>query len=180
MGQYASAAYCRSNYNSPGDQIKCNDDSCPLVQAANATSIIEYNRYACVEIHGLTQRLISFQRTCNRRYGLRCSGPHKPAHCRLFPRELLHRKLDHQSRLQSCLDGPLFRVYRAPWLLAVLARLALRRRTSCAVPLRRKPYLSGCNNWSFFGRSDRDPRRGGHAKLRLCSEALHLWRTTRV
>ncbi|KAF1974427.1 alpha/beta-hydrolase [Bimuria novae-zelandiae CBS 107.79] len=44
MEQYASAAYCWTNFNSPGNQIKCNDGTCPLVQAANATSVVEYNR----------------------------------------------------------------------------------------------------------------------------------------
>jgi hypothetical protein len=44
MEQYASAAYCKSNYDSPGDGIKCRSGTCPLVEAANASSVIEYAR----------------------------------------------------------------------------------------------------------------------------------------
>lgn len=44
MEQYATAAYCKSNFDSPGNQIACNDGTCPLVQASNATSAIEYQR----------------------------------------------------------------------------------------------------------------------------------------
>lgn len=43
MEQYASAAYCSNNFNSPGDKIMCHSGNCPLVQAANATSLIEFS-----------------------------------------------------------------------------------------------------------------------------------------
>ncbi|KAF9735429.1 hypothetical protein PMIN06_002587 [Paraphaeosphaeria minitans] len=52
MEQYASAAYCKSNYNSPGDQIRCNDGTCALVQASNATSAIEYNSNLPTDVTG--------------------------------------------------------------------------------------------------------------------------------
>ncbi|KAJ4286232.1 hypothetical protein N0V90_013266 [Kalmusia sp. IMI 367209] len=52
MEQYASAAYCRSNFNSPGDQIKCKGGGCPLVEAANATSMIEYNSDLATDVTG--------------------------------------------------------------------------------------------------------------------------------
>jgi hypothetical protein len=44
MGQYASAAYCESNFNSPGDQIQCVSGSCPLVETADSSTVIEYSR----------------------------------------------------------------------------------------------------------------------------------------
>jgi hypothetical protein len=44
MGQYASAAYCESNYKSPGDQVQCVSGSCPLVETADSATVIEYSR----------------------------------------------------------------------------------------------------------------------------------------
>ncbi|RAR00724.1 lipase precursor [Stemphylium lycopersici] len=44
MSQYASAAYCSNNYNSPGDQIECSTGNCPLVQDADSKTVLEYNR----------------------------------------------------------------------------------------------------------------------------------------
>jgi hypothetical protein len=44
MGQYASAAYCESNFKSPGDQMQCASGSCPLVEAADSATLIEYDR----------------------------------------------------------------------------------------------------------------------------------------
>ncbi|KAF2132326.1 alpha/beta-hydrolase [Dothidotthia symphoricarpi CBS 119687] len=44
MEQYASAAYCASNFDSPGDQIECGSENCPYVQIADSTTVIEYNR----------------------------------------------------------------------------------------------------------------------------------------
>ncbi|KAF1945087.1 alpha/beta-hydrolase [Clathrospora elynae] len=44
MEQYASAAYCSNNYDSPGDQIQCASGNCPLVQNADSTTVIEYSR----------------------------------------------------------------------------------------------------------------------------------------
>ncbi|KAF2440756.1 alpha/beta-hydrolase [Karstenula rhodostoma CBS 690.94] len=52
MEQYASAAYCKKNFNSPGDRITCSDGTCPLVQAANATSAIEYNSNLLTDVTG--------------------------------------------------------------------------------------------------------------------------------
>jgi hypothetical protein len=45
MEQYAAAAYCSSNYDSPGDQIQCASKNCPQVEAADAATVIEYSRY---------------------------------------------------------------------------------------------------------------------------------------
>ncbi|XP_014561107.1 hypothetical protein COCVIDRAFT_33794 [Bipolaris victoriae FI3] len=42
MSQYASAAYCSGNYNSPGDKVSCNKGKCPLVQAADSNTTAEY------------------------------------------------------------------------------------------------------------------------------------------
>jgi hypothetical protein len=44
MQQYAAAAYCASNYNSPGDQITCAAENCPQVEAADSATVIEYSR----------------------------------------------------------------------------------------------------------------------------------------
>jgi hypothetical protein len=49
MEQYASAAYCPMNVNSPGDRIKCGSGNCPLVQKAGAESVDEFSRY--VSLH---------------------------------------------------------------------------------------------------------------------------------
>jgi hypothetical protein len=44
MQQYAAAAYCASNYNSPGDQIQCAAGNCPQVEAADSATVAEYSR----------------------------------------------------------------------------------------------------------------------------------------
>jgi hypothetical protein len=44
MQQYAAAAYCASNYNSPGDQLQCAAGNCPQVEAADSASVAEYSR----------------------------------------------------------------------------------------------------------------------------------------
>jgi hypothetical protein len=44
MEQYASAAYCSNNDDSPGDQVECASGNCPLVQDADSTTVIEYSR----------------------------------------------------------------------------------------------------------------------------------------
>jgi hypothetical protein len=44
MQQYAAAAYCASNYDSPGDQLQCAAGNCPQVEAADSASVIEYSR----------------------------------------------------------------------------------------------------------------------------------------
>ncbi|KAF2796088.1 alpha/beta-hydrolase [Melanomma pulvis-pyrius CBS 109.77] len=40
--QYAAAAYCSNNHDSPGDEISCNSGNCPLAQAAKTTSVLEF------------------------------------------------------------------------------------------------------------------------------------------
>lgn len=40
--QYAAASYCPANNDSPVTKIVCTDDACPLVQAAGANSVIEF------------------------------------------------------------------------------------------------------------------------------------------
>lgn len=44
MAQYASSAYCASNYGSPGDQITCASGNCPLVEDADSSTVIEYSQ----------------------------------------------------------------------------------------------------------------------------------------
>ncbi|EMD89931.1 hypothetical protein COCHEDRAFT_62145, partial [Bipolaris maydis C5] len=43
MSQYASAAYCSDNYNSPGDKVSCVDGKCPMIQAADTNTVAEYS-----------------------------------------------------------------------------------------------------------------------------------------
>jgi hypothetical protein len=47
FGQYAGSAYCVEN-NTPGSStaITCEAGNCPLVQAAGATTLVEYQKYA--------------------------------------------------------------------------------------------------------------------------------------
>lgn len=45
MSQYASAAYCPSNTNSPGNRIQCGSGNCPLVEQASSTTVLEYSKY---------------------------------------------------------------------------------------------------------------------------------------
>ena len=42
MAEYSAAAYCPSNNDSPGTQITCPTSNCPLVEAANATTMMEF------------------------------------------------------------------------------------------------------------------------------------------
>ncbi|KAF1934258.1 alpha/beta-hydrolase [Didymella exigua CBS 183.55] len=44
MSQYASAAYCTNNFNSPGTQIQCGSGNCPLVEAADSATVLEYSK----------------------------------------------------------------------------------------------------------------------------------------
>ncbi|MCJ1257695.1 hypothetical protein MMC24_005521 [Lignoscripta atroalba] len=42
IADYATAAYCPGNNDSPGTQLTCPVHNCPLVEAANATTITEF------------------------------------------------------------------------------------------------------------------------------------------
>jgi hypothetical protein len=42
--QYAAAAYCTNNDDSSGTPITCATGNCPDVQAANAVSVLEFDR----------------------------------------------------------------------------------------------------------------------------------------
>jgi hypothetical protein len=42
--QYSAAAYCVDNNDSPSTQIKCSQGNCPLVEAANATGVLEFHK----------------------------------------------------------------------------------------------------------------------------------------
>ncbi|KAL9122820.1 MAG: hypothetical protein Q9187_000630 [Circinaria calcarea] len=42
MAEYAAAAYCPGNNDSPGNQITCPAGNCPHVEAANATTMEEF------------------------------------------------------------------------------------------------------------------------------------------
>ena len=42
MAEYSAAAYCPSNNDSPGTQVTCPTSNCPLVEAADATTMMEF------------------------------------------------------------------------------------------------------------------------------------------
>ncbi|KAI9844580.1 MAG: hypothetical protein M1838_002145 [Thelocarpon superellum] len=42
FSQYAAATYCTNNNDSPNSKITCGANACPMVEAANTTSIIEF------------------------------------------------------------------------------------------------------------------------------------------
>jgi hypothetical protein len=42
--QYAAAAYCPENNDSPNTKIFCTSDSCPLVQAADTNTVVEFQK----------------------------------------------------------------------------------------------------------------------------------------
>ena len=42
MSQYAAASYCPANTDSPGTLITCSDELCPLVEAAHAKTVAEF------------------------------------------------------------------------------------------------------------------------------------------
>ena len=44
MSQYAAAAYCPGNLDSPGTQVTCPVGNCPLVEMANATTMLEFTK----------------------------------------------------------------------------------------------------------------------------------------
>ncbi|KAF2032298.1 alpha/beta-hydrolase [Setomelanomma holmii] len=44
MREYASAAYCASNFGSSGDQITCAAGNCPNVEAADSATSVEFDR----------------------------------------------------------------------------------------------------------------------------------------
>ncbi|KAH7126729.1 Alpha/Beta hydrolase protein [Dendryphion nanum] len=52
MGQFSSAAYCANNHNSVGDKIKCSGGSCPLVEAANTTTLAEFANFPGTDVTG--------------------------------------------------------------------------------------------------------------------------------
>ena len=42
--QYAAAAYCVQNNDSPGNKVSCKAGNCPLVEAANTETITEFQK----------------------------------------------------------------------------------------------------------------------------------------
>ncbi|CAI7600516.1 unnamed protein product [Penicillium glandicola] len=42
FSQYAAASYCTNNNNSTGDSLSCAEGNCPLVEAADTTSLYEF------------------------------------------------------------------------------------------------------------------------------------------
>lgn len=43
FAEYAGASYCANDDDSTGDDITCADDVCPLVAAAGAVSVLEFD-----------------------------------------------------------------------------------------------------------------------------------------
>ncbi|PVH91027.1 alpha/beta-hydrolase [Periconia macrospinosa] len=46
MEQYAAASYCAENNNSPGTQLSCHVGNCPRVDAADTTTVLEFEKYS--------------------------------------------------------------------------------------------------------------------------------------
>ena len=46
FAQYSAAAYCSSNIESTSTTLTCSVGNCPLVEAAGATTIDEFDEYA--------------------------------------------------------------------------------------------------------------------------------------
>ncbi len=46
--QYAAAAYCVTNNDSPGTKVTCAAGNCPLVEAATTTTLIEFQKWDLV------------------------------------------------------------------------------------------------------------------------------------
>lgn len=44
MSEYAAAAYCPGNLDTPGTQVTCSACNCPKVEAANASTMLEFTR----------------------------------------------------------------------------------------------------------------------------------------
>ncbi|KAL1648480.1 hypothetical protein SLS58_002235 [Diplodia intermedia] len=44
MSQYAAAAYCPDNNDTPNTKVTCNTGNCPLVEAADATTVSEFEK----------------------------------------------------------------------------------------------------------------------------------------
>ncbi|KAF7508723.1 hypothetical protein GJ744_008970 [Endocarpon pusillum] len=51
--QYAAAAYCVANNNSPGTKVTCAAGNCPLVEAATTTTLIEFQNSLLTDVTGL-------------------------------------------------------------------------------------------------------------------------------
>ncbi|KAI9719240.1 MAG: hypothetical protein M1812_003570 [Candelaria pacifica] len=50
--QYAAAAYCPSNNNSPGNKLTCSSGNCPLVEAANTITSTEFQNSLVTDVTG--------------------------------------------------------------------------------------------------------------------------------
>ena len=48
FGQYAAAAYCSENNNSPRTKVVCPYGNCPLVEAASTNSTHEFQKYVAL------------------------------------------------------------------------------------------------------------------------------------
>jgi hypothetical protein len=59
MEQYAAAAYCPENNNSPGTQLSCHVGNCPRVDAADTTTAIEFEKYVTRTIQFIVVVLFS-------------------------------------------------------------------------------------------------------------------------
>lgn len=51
--QYAAAAYCVTNNDSPGTKVTCAAGNCPLVEAASTTTLIEFQNSLLTDVTGL-------------------------------------------------------------------------------------------------------------------------------
>lgn len=52
MEQYAAAAYCPDNNDSPDTKLTCSTDNCPLVQAADTSTVSEFENSLITDVTG--------------------------------------------------------------------------------------------------------------------------------
>ncbi|KAF2192627.1 alpha/beta-hydrolase, partial [Zopfia rhizophila CBS 207.26] len=50
--QYATAAYCSANTDSPGNKVTCAPNNCPLVQSANTSTVTEFQNSLKTDVTG--------------------------------------------------------------------------------------------------------------------------------
>ncbi|KZF24362.1 alpha/beta-hydrolase [Xylona heveae TC161] len=50
--QYAAAAYCANNNNSPGNKVTCPPGNCPLVEASNTVTSLEFQNSLLTDVTG--------------------------------------------------------------------------------------------------------------------------------
>src|SRR5690242_14544050 len=175
MSQYASAAYCSNNSNSPGDKVRCGSGNCPVVEHANSTTVLEYSKYVSPSHQCPAPTHSLKNRNSYRRDRLRRPRPHQQSNRRLLPRLPIHRQLAHEPRLRTCPHRPLLSVHRTRRVLAVLDRRAGRCHPRRENDSRCVPELPNCGHGALAGRCDRGVCCGTAAESGDECRAVYVW-----